>query len=297
MHRRHFLLTGLLLPALPRTLRALGGAQADTTATIAAVEQRVGGRLGVSFLETHSGRRFGYRDAERFPMCSTFKLLLAAQVLSRVDAGQEQHARAVPYSAADLLEYAPVTRANVAQGSMTVRALCEAAITVSDNTAANLLLASAGGPAGLTAFLRASGDTVTRLDRTEPALNEARDGDPRDTTTPAAMLDTIRTLLLGKRLAPESRALLVEWLLASTTGATKLRAGVPANWRVGDKTGMGDNGSTNDVAIAWAPDRRPVLVTAYLTGTTASVDARNAAIADVGRALVTWLGPPARHRR
>ena len=301
MHRRHFIAAGLVLPALPlhRAFAAIrdAGQARDVTADIAAIERRVNGRLGVAFLDTASGRRFGHRAGERFPMCSTFKLLLAAQVLSRVDAQQEQLTRTISYAQGDLLEYAPVTRANVATGGMTVRALCEAAVSLSDNTAANLLLASAGGPAGLTAFVRASGDTVTRLDRTEPELNTSIPADPRDTTTPDAMLDVIRTLVLGQRLTPESRALLVEWLLASTTGATKLRAGVPSTWRVGDKTGMGANGSTNDVAIAWAPDRRPVLVTAYLTSTTASVDDRNAAIADVGRALVQWLGPPSPRRR
>ncbi|MCC7052919.1 MAG: class A beta-lactamase [Gemmatimonadaceae bacterium] len=301
MHRRHFLAAGLALPALPRLLgtlpRMTATAAADTHAEIAAIERRVGGRLGVAFLDTASGRRFGHRAGERFPLCSTFKLLLAAQVLARVDAGQEQLTRMVGYGPADLLEYAPVTRANLAAGGMTVRALCEAAVSLSDNTAANLLLATAGGPAGLTAFLRASGDGLTRLDRNEPDLNTAIAGDPRDTTTPAAMLAVMRTLLLGRRLTPESRALLVEWLLATSTGAAKLRAGVPPSWRVGDKTGMGANGSTNDVAIAWATDRRPILVTAYLTGTSASVDDRNAAIADVGKALVTWLGAPSPQHR
>ena len=160
-------------------------------------------------------------------------------------------------------------------------------MTLSDNTAGNLLLASMGGPAGLTAFLRSLGDAVTRLDRIEPGLNEAIPGDPRDTTTPAAMLANLQALALGSALSAGSREQLVGWLLGNRTGDTRLRAGLPDGWRSGDKTGSGERGTTNDVGILWPPGRAPVLVAAYLTGTPAAAEQRNATIAAVGQAVAT----------
>jgi len=220
-------------------------------------------------------------------MCSTFKFLAVADVLTRVDAGTEHLNRRIPYGEADLLAHAPITTAHVDEGSMTVEALCDAAITYSDNTAANLLLATIGGPAGLTRFARTIGDPVTRLDRPEPDLNAAEPGDPRDTTSPDAMMTDLRTLLVETtRLSDTSRTRLGDWLVANTTGAGKLRAGVPSSWRIGDKTGGGGHNATNDVAIAWPPNRAPVLMAVYSVGATADADARDNAIADVAR-LVT----------
>ena len=166
---------------------------------------------------------------------------------------------------------------------MTLAELCEAAITLSDNTAGNLLLASFGGPAGLTAFVRALGDEMTRLDRIEPELNEATPGDPRDTTTPAAMLENLRRLVLGDALSGASREQLTAWLVANKTGGKRLRAGLPPEWRVGDKTGGGGNGATNDIAVAWPPGRPPIIVSAYFGESSASLDARNAVLASIGR--------------
>ena len=249
------------------------------------IETAVGGRLGVAVLDTASGELAGHRLDERFPMCSTFKCLAAALVLARVDAGQEQLARRIVVARGDLLEWAPVTSKHVGGAGMTVAELCEAAITVSDNTAANLLLASAGGPAALTAFARGLGDATTRLDRTEPTLNEAVPGDPRDTSTPRAMAHTLRRLVLGDALSDASRAQLVQWMTANTTGGQRLRAGVPSDWRVADKTGTGRLGTTNDVGVLWPPQRAPLVVAAYLTGTQASGDAREAALAGVARSL------------
>jgi beta-lactamase class A len=168
---------------------------------------------------------------------------------------------------------------------MTVGELCEAAITVSDNTAGNLLLASFGGPAGLTAYIRSLGDPMTRLDRNEPTLNEATPGDVRDTTTPAAMLGLMRQLLLGTALSPASRERLVGWLVANTTGNARLRAGAPGA-RVGDKTGTGAHGTTNDVGIIWPPGREPILVAAFLTNTPREGAANEAILASVGRLAV-----------
>jgi beta-lactamase class A len=167
--------------------------------------------------------------------------------------------------------------------------LCEAAMVVSDNTAGNLLLANLGGPAGLTAFVRSLGDQTTRLDRIEPELNEALPGDPRDTTSPAAMLENIRRLVLGDALSPASRQQLTVWLLGNKTGDTRLRARLPNGWRVGDKTGIGERGTTNDVGLFWPPRRDPVIVAAYLTGSPASTEQRNGMIAAVGEAVAKTL--------
>jgi beta-lactamase class A len=182
-----------------------------------------------------------------------------------------------------------VTEKHTADG-MTLAELCDAAVTLSDNTAGNLLLAALGGPAGITAFARSLGDPVTRLDRIEPELNEAKPGDPRDTTSPAAMTANLRALVLGDALSAASRAQLTAWLAANKTGDTRLRAQLPAGWRVGDKTGTGGNGSNNDVGVLWPPGRAPIVVSAYLTETAVPPEQRNAAIAAVGQAVAEALG-------
>ena len=203
-------------------------------ARLGEVEEKSGGRLGCAVLDTASGHRFAYRGTDRFPMCSTFKLLAVAVVLRRVDKGEEQLERRIVYSREDVLSYAPVTSLHVQDG-MTVEELCAAAITLSDNTAANLLLKSFGGPAGLNDFLRGIGDSITRLDRTEPTLNEAAPGDDRDTTTPSMMLEDMRRLLLGDVLKPDARGRLTHWLVDCKTGDTRLRGGLPPEWKAGDK--------------------------------------------------------------
>ena len=230
----------------------------------ARIEAESGGRLGVAVINTRDGSRTGHRADERFAMCSTFKLLAGAAVLARVDAGKEQLDRRIRYEARHLVTYSPVTEKHIATG-MTLAELCDAAITLSDNTAGNLLLSSLGGPEGFTAFARTLGDGVTRLDRIETALNEAAPGDPRDTTTPNAMTADIRALVLGNALSAKSREQLRLWLIGSKTGDTALRAGVPAGWTVGDKTGSGERGTRNDVGVIWPPGRAPVVVAVYLT--------------------------------
>jgi beta-lactamase class A len=246
-----------------------------------------GGRLGVTLLDTGTGQRVGQRMDERFPMCSTFKVLASGAVLQSVDAGKENLSRRVYFSETDLVTHSPETQKHVGPTGMTVAELCMAAIALSDNTAGNLLLASIGGPQGLTAFVRGLGDDMTRLDRTETSLNEALPGDPRDTTTPNAMASDLRALVLDGVLSAKSRAQLADWLTANTTGGKRLRAGLPAAWRVGDKTGSGERGTANDVAVIWPPNRAPVIVTAYLTSATASADRQNAIISAVGRAVTT----------
>jgi beta-lactamase class A len=250
------------------------------------IEAASGGRLGVSIVDTTSGLHAGLRTDERFPMCSTFKLLAAGAVLARTDRGEEDLQRRVVFSQSEVVSNSPATsrrtRELTGDTGMSIAELCKAALTLSDNTAANLLLATFGGPAGLTAFARSLGDGVTRLDRTEPTLNEAVPGDPRDTTTPNAMLGNLRELLLGERLSSSSRAQLLAWLTANETGGARIRAKLPKEWGVGDKTGTGDHGTANDVAILWPPGRGPVLVAVYLTGTDGDAARSNAAIANVG---------------
>ncbi len=256
----------------------------------AAIEARCGGRLGVGVLDTGTGRMAGHRGDERFPMCSTHKALSAAAVLARVDRGEDRLDRRVRFGAEEVLPYSPGTKAHAGGDGMALAAVCEAAVTLSDNTAANLMLGAIGGPTGLTAFLRGLGDEATRLDRTEPTLNEALPGDPRDTTSPSTMAADLDRLVLGKALSPASHDQLAAWLVACKTGDARLRAGVPPGWRVGDKTGTGERGTANDVGVLWPPGRSPVVVTAFITGSTATPDAQSAAIADVARAVVLALG-------
>lgn len=274
---------------LAAPLLALPAFANDTASPLAELERRNGGRLGVAALDTASGRRVGHRTDEIFPLCSTFKLLAAAFVLARVDRGEEKLDRRVVFSDKDLVTYSPVTKDHVGPSGMSMAEICEAAVTLSDNTAGNLQLASFGGPSGLTSYVRSLGDRATRLDRIETELNEAKPGDPRDTTTPAAMLGTMQRLLIGDALSASSRDRLIGWLLASKTGARRLRAGLPAEWRVGDKTGTGDNGTANDVAIAFPPGRAPILLAAYYTESTIPDDARSTVIADTARLAVAGL--------
>lgn len=255
--------------------------------SLSALERRHGGRLGVAIL--YADRRpviVTQRGAERFPFCSTYKVLAAALVLARVDKRQDTLSRRVAYRPGDLVPFSPVTEMHVADG-MTLGALCEAAVCLSDNTAGNLLLDSFGGPAPLTAFLRALGDGVSRLDRREPDLNEAAPGDERDTTTPAAMAHVLHRTVLGDALSPASRAQLAAWLVGSRTGDKRIRAGVPPGWRVGDKTGSGAHNTTNDVAVLWPPRgaarKAPRVVTVFYADAAASDEERDAVLAEVGR--------------
>jgi beta-lactamase class A len=277
MHRSAF------LAGLAAFLQTGAPSVQSSEESVIAIERRYGGRLGVAIFDAGSGLRVEHRAEERFALCSTFKWLAAAAVLARVDAGAERLDRRVKYDRQALLDYSPISSAHVASGGMTLGALCAAAVEFSDNTAANLVLATIGGPAGLTDYIRSLGDPVTRLDRTEPQLNEATPGDVRDTTSPAAMVALMHRVLLGSALSERSRAQLTTWLDDSTTGAKRLRAGLPATWKVGDKTGTCGHAATNDVAIARPPGRMPLLVAVYFAESPATSDERDAAIAQVGR--------------
>ena len=285
MNRRNLLKSALMCASVfvLRPTFALAVEADNVASKLDALERQHGGRLGVSILDTGNGRRVAHRGDERFLMCSTFKLLAVAAVLAQVDRGAEKLDRRIVFGKEVVLSYAPITSHRVGAPGMSVAELCQAAITVSDNTAANLLLASLGGSAAVTAFVRSLGDTLTRLDRIEPDLNVASPGDIRDTTTPNAMLATLQKVLLGNALTDSSREQLLAWLRACSTGADKLRAGVPTSWTVGDKTGSGAQNETNDVGILYPPQRKPLLVTAYYAGSSADSVARNAVLAEVGR--------------
>jgi beta-lactamase class A len=250
-----------------------------------ALEAAAAGRLGVAVLDTANGRLQGHRLDERFPLCSTFKWLAAALVLHRVDAGQEQLDRRIRFGPEAMVPYAPVTSKHMGGEGMTLAQLCEAAITLSDNPAGNLILQSFGGPEALTRHARTLGDTMTRLDRWEPDLNEATPGDPRDTTTPRAMATALRAAMLGESLSAPSRDQLVRWMQATQTNGKRLRADLPRGWRMGSKTGTGARGTTNDVGVFWPPGRAPVVVAVYLTETSADEATRNAAIAHVAHGV------------
>lgn len=245
------------------------------------LEKHSGGRLGVAVLDTGNGERMLWRENERFRMCSTFKYLLAAAILRQVELGKVALSQQVPITAADMISHAPFTQPLVGR-SASVAQLCEATVTLSDNPAANLLYPLVGGPQGLNRFLREIGDGVTRTDRTEPTLNSGAPDDPRDTSTPSAQIATMQRLLLGDALKESSRQQLIAWLVANKTGDKRLRAGLPAGVRVGDKTGSGDD-ATNDVAIVWPPGRAPILIVSYLA--TAKLDGagRDAVLASLAR--------------
>jgi beta-lactamase class A len=256
---------------------------------MAALERRSGGRLGVAVLDTGSGRRFDWRGDEMFPMCSTFKFLLAAAILRRVDEGRERLDRRIPVLPGDLIPYAPFAETRVNGTPPTVAELCEATMTLSDNVAANLLLPAVGDPAGLTAFVRSLGDERTRLDRNEPTLNSSIPGDPRDTTTPNAIVHSMNRLMVGDALRPDSRRQLIQWMVANKTGDNRLRAGLPHGWRVGDKTGTG-NGSINDIAIAWPAGKPPILIASYITQTPEGFKQGDAIHADVAQTVTGAFG-------
>jgi beta-lactamase class A len=291
VNRRVFLLSAATLPlALPRAARSIEnqvGSSADLS--FAALERTFGGRLGVCALNTGNGAQIRHRADERFPFCSTFKVMLSGAILARSARDASYLQQRVRYAQTDLVNYSPVTEKHVGEG-MTVSELCAAAIQYSDNTAANLLTKLLGGPGVVTAFARSIGDRKFRLDRWETELNSCIPGDPRDTSTPAAMARSMRALALGDALAGPQRKQLQDWLRGSTTGAKRIRAGVPENWQAGDKTGSGDYGTTNDLAVLWPPARSPIVLAVYFTQTKADAKWQDDVIAAAARVVVSALG-------
>ncbi|ATQ73346.1 class A beta-lactamase [Massilia violaceinigra] len=286
--RRGLLIAGACAPLLAGCALS-SGTVGVTQARLAALEKAAGGRLGVAAVDTGNGRQMGHRASERFPMCSTFKAIASAAILA--------HARNVPglleqrirYTKADLVTYSPITEQELDKG-MTVAELCEATIQYSDNAAANLLMKLIGGPAGVTAFARSVGDTTFRLDRWETELNSAIPGDPRDTTTPEAMATLLRRVALDDGLPPAQRDLLQAWMRGNTTGAARIRAGVPAGWAVADKTGTGAYGSSNDIGIVFPPKGAPVVLALYYTQAAPDAKANSDILAAATRIVMEELG-------
>ena len=241
---------------------AVATSRAQAEKTFAGLERRFHARLGVYALDTGTGDAVAFNADERFAYCSTYKALATGMLLQRDTSAQL--GEVVHYTAGDLVEWSPVTSRHVRTG-MTLRAVMAAALDYSDNTAANLLLNQLGGPRGLGEALRRLGDDTTNTDRTEPTLNDVSPGDTRDTTTPRAIGTDLRRLVLGNALPTGRRQLLTGWMLANTTGGPYIRAGVPHSWRVADKTGNGEWGARNDIAVAWPPGGGAPIVIAILS--------------------------------
>lgn len=272
--------------------RRAGAQTADDIGTrLAGLEKKSGGRLGVSVLDKETGISFDHRENERFPLLSSFKALAAACVLSRVDQNEDALERLIGFPKSALVTYSPETEKHAGGKGMTLGAICEAAVTLSDNTAGNLMLEQIGGPAGLTAWLRSIGDGMTRLDRIEPDLNEAKEGDARDTTTPRQMRETLGILLGGEgaALSISAQETLLGWLVASKTGDARLRAGLPKSITIGEKTGTSSNGAACDAGIVWPHGRRPIFASVYIAGATAPVKDLNSVFAGVGAIIAEMI--------
>jgi beta-lactamase class A len=294
LDRRDFLAAAAVAFAGGACTRAVQSdpAPEDVFARFEAIRASLGpaGRLGVAAIDTGSGRELRFDADSRYAMASTFKLPLAALVLSLADRGELSLAEELPFAPGDPLPNSPTVEAAMDLGRLPVMRLCAAVIERSDNSAANILLRRIGGPDALTRFIRAQGDPVTRLDRFELELNSNLPGDPRDTTSPAAMAGLARTLVLGDVLAGQNRTHFSTWLKKSVPGLDRLRAGLPVPWLVGHKTGTGANGAFNDVAVAWQSRRPPIVIACYQSGGDAESKARAAAHVAVARLVAERLG-------
>ncbi len=288
--RRRTLLLALLTTPLVGACAPLWAASSrwpqemDLRKQLAMLERQAQGRLGLSLLNTATQQHFSYRGDERFPFCSTFKALLAAAILKQSMQDNRLLQQRLNFSEQDVQAsgYAPVTKQHIATG-MTINELCAATIQYSDNAAANVLLKVLGGPQALTAFMREVGDAHFRLDRWEPELNSAIPGDARDTSTPMAMTKTLNKLVLGDALGLTQRARLADWLKGNTTGDKRIRAGVATGWQVGDKTGTGSYGTTNDIAVIWPDKAKPLVLSVYFTQQAKDAAPRDDVIAAASR--------------
>ncbi len=256
------------------------------------IEMSLNGGLSVAALDTETGRASGWNADNRVPLNSTFKFLLAGAVLRRSDLGLERLAREVQVQRSDLVSWSPVLE-QIAGQEITIRDLCVAMMTRSDNAATNLLLKSVGGPEALTEMLRELGDSTTRIDRFEPDLNDVPPGDVLDTTTPMQMVQNLGVLLLSDALSEETRALLLSWMVANTTGGSRIRAGVPQGWTVGDRTGLGRRGETSTIAAIYPPGRKPLLMAVYIQGSSLPPEGQSEHHAELARIATTnALLPP-----
>ncbi len=282
----------LLLPTLQleaRATRAERINRRDLEEKLATLEASVPGRLGVCALDTSNNQFFSYRAEERFPLCSTFKVMDVAAILKKSMSDPEFLNKRIRYQESDLLtEWNPITQQHIAEG-MTIEELCAAAMSYSDNSAANFLANQLGGPKAITAFARSIGDTTFRLDHLEPELGSAIPGDLNDTTTPMAMTESLRTIMLGTIFSPALRTKMQTWFKENTTGNTCIRAGVPIGWTVGDKTGAGDYGTRNDIALLWPTQGAPIVLSIYFTQFQKEAPRRDDVIVAATKILFTQL--------
>ncbi|MEM9448403.1 MAG: class A beta-lactamase [Cyanobacteria bacterium P01_E01_bin.6] len=258
----------------------------DLIATVQRIEASMNARVGIAVYDKETNQNWQYHANHRFPMNSTFKTIACAALLARVDSAQEQLEHIVIFDESELVTYSPITETRIGAPGMSLDELCEATMTMSDNSAANFILEAIGGPEALTQFMRSIGDEISRLDRWEPDLNEVVPGDERDTTSPNAMARTLEQLVLNGTLSLDSRQKLENWLKGNEVGDDLFRSEVPCNWDIGDRTGAGGYGSRSIAAVMWPPQREPVIAAVYITETEASFDDRNAAIAEIGGAIV-----------
>lgn len=296
--RREFLGAAALLPlaacadgarrAQSRTSTTTSTAAPDLLNRFDDIERRYEGRVGVHATGSSVTSAIAYRADERFAFCSTFKAPLVAALLHQYPLAYLD--QRVTFSKADISSPSPIAEQHVDTG-MTVRELCDAAIRYSDNTAANLLLNRIGGPAGFTAYLRSLGDDYSRLDQPEPELNRNPPNDERDTTTPYAIAQVIERLVLGDALPPDKRTMLTDWMARNTTGGKRIRAAFPADWKVIDKTGSGDYGRANDVAVVWSPAGAPHVIAIYtdIIGGGYGAQPNEAFVADAARIVASAL--------
>lgn len=275
---------------------AIANEDAAIISNIAEIEKSHGGRLGVCILNTQSGKTISYRGEERFTLCSTFKLALAAIILHEIDGGRLNPAQEIPIAPNGMPVYSPLVQKGLAAGKLSIIKCAEAIQVNSDNVASNALLKLIGGPSAMTKFLRDLGDSVTNIDRYEPEMNHVRAGEVHDTTSPDAMAQTVQKLLLGNFLSAASSSLLIDWMIKTKTGEKRIRAGLPQDWRAGDKTGTGIfetiNNQYNDIAICWPPNMPPHIICVYYEGQGYFDDIRDidqAALRNVGRIASQWI--------
>ncbi|PAJ72800.1 class A beta-lactamase [Pseudoalteromonas sp. NBT06-2] len=252
-------------------------------------EHQLGARIGVSIYDVIDNKLWNYNGNTRFPLMSTFKVLACAKLLADVEKGLQSFDTSLVITASSLIKWSPITK-NLIGKKMSLKQACSAAMIMSDNTASNMVLNGIKGPKALTQFMRNIGDEVTRLDRIEPDLNEALDGDKRDTTTPNAMVKSLHKLLFGDALSQASKNLLKQWMIDNKVTASLLRSILPDNWLIADRSGSGGYGSRGIVAVAWSDKRTPIIISIYLTQTDAPFSLRNKAIADIGKEIFTVYG-------
>lgn len=249
------------------------------------LENSAGGRIGISAIDTNNNQKIQFRSDERFAFCSTFKVMAVSAILNKSMKEKNFLDKKINYSQKDMVSYSPVTEKHIADG-MTIADLSAAAITMSDNTAVNLLMKQIGGPSAVTRFARSIGDKEFTLNRWEPELNTAIPGDKRDTTTPDAMQNSLQHLVLGNTLSAMQRDQLQLWLKSNTTGNERIRVAIPSGWVVGDKTGTGDYGTTNDIAVIWPPKCSPVVMVVYYTQNKKDAAPKSDVIASAARIVM-----------